>query len=259
LSSSDPELVTIRGLNEREFTDRYVIPMFKEKGYLDVRYTGGSEEYGRDVTFYDWDRFGHREDGAAQVKVGDIRGTTIVQTIVSEAKAAYENPFIDNYSLEEKRVHFLYVVTSGNISTGSLRQIRSSLRVYPRIHFIEGREVLDNLRSAYSQYVECSRVEVIMKETGLSSLLDDGQFIDDAEDLLLLLFNDRGVTELEAINDLPKLLMGLPSVREIVQKLDQPNRAMALHWFSIRLVTKAWYVYGSDKKFGLIPRKLTGE
>lgn len=241
----------MRSLNEYDFTQNYVIPMFKEKGFSDVRYTGGNDEHGRDVTLYDFDRFGNREDMAAQVKIGDIGGVTTTRTVIAEAIAAYENPFVDSYCHQTKDVHVLFVITSGCITDYSLTEIKNALVRYPRVHFMNGRNVLEIRRQALSQYLELSRAEVVMNQIGLASLFFDGDFIEDAEKLLVFLFNDRGASELEAINDLPKLLMALPSIRERVNGLDSPVRSSVLHWFSIRLVTKAWYVYGSKKRFGL--------
>jgi hypothetical protein len=251
LPDPDPELVKMQSLNEYDFTQNHVIPLFKEKGFLDVRYTGGNEEHGRDVTLYDFDRFGNREDIAAQVKVGDIGGVNVTRTVINEAIAAYENPFVDSFCHQTKQIHVLYVITSGKITVYSANEIKNALAHYPRIYFLNGANVLDMRRQALSQYLELSRAETVMNSCGLNSLLLTDTFIEDAEKLLVLLFNDRGVSELEAINDLPKLLIAIPAVRERVEGLDSPMRSSVLHWFSIRIVTKAWYVYGSKKRFGL--------
>lgn len=251
MPTEDNELIRVHGLSELDFTNDYVIPMLRETGYNDVRYTGGNEEHGRDVTFYDFDRLGNREDMAAQVKIGDISGVTVIRTVIDEAKVAFENPFVDPYSHESKNIHVLFVITSGNITPHALQEIKNGLVGYPRIHFMNGRRVLDIRREALSQYLEYSRAEVLMRDTGLAELLLQPAFIDEVEELLLLLFNDRGVTELEAINDLPNMLRGLPRVRAKVENLEAPTRSCVLHWFSIRLVTKAWYVYGKRKVFSL--------
>lgn len=251
MATVDNELVGVQCLSEVEFTQQYVIPMFRETGYNDVRYTGGNEEHGRDVTFYDFDRLRNREDMAAQVKVGDISGVNVTRTVINEAIAAFENPFVDPYSHELRSIHVLYVITSGNITPYALQEIKNALERYPRIHFMDGRRVLDTRRQALSQYLEYSRAEVLMRDTGLTGLLQQQRFIDEVEELLVLLFNDRGMTELAAINDLPNLLRGLTSVRERIRNLDSPTCSSILHWFSIRIVTKAWYVYGKRKVFGL--------
>jgi hypothetical protein len=251
LAVVDDELQRMQQLNEYDFTFQHVIPMFKEIGYGDVRYTGGNAEHGRDVTFYDFDRFGNRQDIAAQVKIGDIGGVNIIRTVINEAIAAFENPFIDQYTHEEKRIHTLYVVTSGEITGYAMTEIKNGLTHYPTIHFMDGKRVLSERRTASTKYLEYSRAEVLMKNSGLADLLSNPTFVDSAEELLLVLVNDKGETELETINDLPNLLCGLSSVREKVQQLDLPTRSCILHWFSIRLVTKAWYIYGKKKAFGL--------
>ena len=61
-------------MNENEFTINRVIPLLKSLGFKHIRYTHGQDEYGRDIIFYDHDRFGIEKLFCAQVKVGDISG-----------------------------------------------------------------------------------------------------------------------------------------------------------------------------------------
>lgn len=252
--SSDPELQAMRALNERDFTFKHVIPFFSELGYTNVRYTGGNEEHGRDVTFHDFDRCRNREDMAAQVKIGDIAGNTIIRTVITEAMSAYENPFIDTDTHTEKDIYKLYVVTSGKITDYAKQEIKNGLKQYPNIHFVDGETLLNTRRGVISRYVEYSRIEAVMKQTGIDQLLVDSGFLDEAEEILKFLFNEKGATDCEGVNDLPKLLFALPAVKAKVSGLDAPVRDSLLHWFSIKLVIKAWYVYGRYKIFGLKER-----
>jgi hypothetical protein len=249
--SSDPELEKMRSLNERDFTFKHVMPYFSELGYSNVKYTGGNEEHGRDVTFYDFDRCGNREDMAAQVKIGDIAGNEIIRTVINESKSAYENPFIDITTHQERDIYKLYVVTSGKITGYAKQEIKNGLSDYPNIHFVDGETLLNARRGAFSRYVEYSRIEVLMKNIGINQLLTDSDFLDETEKILKFLFNEKGATECEGVNDLPKLLFALPAVREKLSGLDTPDRDSLLHWFSIKLVTKAWYIYGRNKYFGI--------
>jgi hypothetical protein len=249
--SLDPELQKMRSLNERDFTLNYVMPYFSELGYSNVVYTGGNEEHGRDVTFHDFDRCGNMENMAAQVKIDDIAGNSVIRTVINEAISAYQNPFIDTRTHQEKTIYKLYVVTSGRITDYAKQEIRNGLRGYPNVQFVDGETLLNTRRGAISRYIEYSRVEVLMRERGIDRLLTDSGFLDEAERILELLFNEKGATECEGVNDLPKLLLALPSVRDRVNGLDSPVRDSLLHWLSIKLVIKAWYLYGRSKVFGL--------
>ena len=42
---------------EKQFTLDTVIPLLKALGFQSVRYIHGTDEYGRDLVFYDSDRF----------------------------------------------------------------------------------------------------------------------------------------------------------------------------------------------------------
>lgn len=45
-------------MNEKEFVLKRVIPLLKTLGFEHVRYLHGIDEFGRDIIFYDNDRFG---------------------------------------------------------------------------------------------------------------------------------------------------------------------------------------------------------
>jgi len=59
-------------MNEKVYTQTSVIPLLKHLGYAKVTYNHGIEEFGKDVLFSEYDRFGNKIYHAAQVKVGDI-------------------------------------------------------------------------------------------------------------------------------------------------------------------------------------------
>lgn len=247
---SNPELMRMRSLSEEEFTLRYVIPLLRDMGFRGVEYTHGTDEYGRDVYFYEIDRFGNRRDMAAQVKTGDIGGTTLVQTIIAQARAAFTNPYTDISIREERRVCELYIITSGNISTNAKVQIMNGLPEYGgSIRFLNGEKLLEYARRVHSEILEFSLWETRIRELGLYDLLKEDDFKNDINEVLELLFNEWGKSPLQAVNELPKLLMGLPRVRARVQSLEPRQRDSLLHWYSVLILMKAFHVYGRNKKF----------
>lgn len=244
------EFSDMKKLKEKPFTLQYVVPLFKNRGFIGVAYTGGNEECGRDVWFYDIGRFGNRKDMAAQVKVGDIRGTYKVQEIASQAVSAYTNPFIDLYTMEERMICELWVITSGSITTNAKTQLRNRLKILHApiqrfIHFMDGREVFDETCRTHVEMLEYSLWEDRMSQLGLVTLLnDDEDFRKHVNASLELLFNDKRASPLQVVYELPKVLLAFPKLRRNLQTLGTRERDVILHWFSISIMTQAYLTYG---------------
>lgn len=256
LASGDPELQRMKSLSEYDFTHDYVIPLFKEMGLREVRYTGGNEEYGRDIICYKFDNFGYREDVAVQVKINDIRRTRVVQEVIAEAIAAYQNAFIDTYTHTERQISLLYVVTSGEIPEYSKGQIKNGLILLPTIHFMDGYKILDIRKKRLSEYLKFSIVEGKMNDISIIELCNDNRFLERAEGMLKFLIDDIGSSPLHCINLLPSVLKADGDISSKIDPLGDFDRNSILHWLSIYLITRAWYIYGKNKKFGLIEEML---
>lgn len=111
--------------NEREFTLRTVLPIFRKLGFCNVRYNHGKREYGKDVLFARTTEFSDLEHWAAQVKVGDISGGagSEIDTIVSQADDAFKMPFYDVYTRRKERISKLAIIISGRFSENAIEKI----------------------------------------------------------------------------------------------------------------------------------------
>lgn len=247
----DSELQVMQRLNEERFTNDYVIPLFRSKGYNGVEYIHGHDEYGRDIYFYDMDRFGNRRDMAAQVKVGDIAGTPAVQEVINQARAAFTNPYNDIVTNQERRICEMYVITSGSIPPNARTQIINGLRSFGGIHFLDGPKVLEETNKVHFEILEYSIWEEKMRQLRLDSLLSEVDFKKHVNESLELLLNDLGESPLQALSELPKVLLAHPKMRELLQTLESRDKDCILHWYSVLIMIKAYHTYGREKRFGL--------
>ena len=241
----------MQSLNEYNFTMDYVIPLFQEMGYYDVRYVGGSDEYGRDVLCYEIDRAGTRIDVGIQVKDDPISGNSSAQEIIYQIKTAYENIYIDIHTQTERHIGKIYVITSRHITNYCKRIIKSGVHGYP-VYFMDGKMVLDKRNSQISTYLEYSTVEILMNQISFTDLLKDGEWVRNADEMLILLFEDKENSPLQCINTLPNLLIANAKIKTRVESLDNVRRKSVLHWLSIKLVLRAYYTMAKTSKFSLI-------
>lgn len=243
----------MRSLREEDFTSDYVLPMLKAR-YRGVYYTHSKDEYGRDVLFWTIDEMGDRKDRAVQVKVGNITGSTKqVQEIISQAKAAFTNPIIDESNIK-RNICELYVITSGKISDRAKRQIYNGLEHPYRsvISFWNGERVLQEIREIDREFVmEYSQWERLMSKIGLHELLQDSSFKDNLNNNLLpVLVSDYGMSPLQIVDGLCVMLEGLNEVKSRLRALVFPRqRRELLLWLSWLIVAKAYYNLGAGRKF----------
>lgn len=241
----------MQSLNERQFTDEYVIPLFEEMGFDAVRYVGGGEEFGRDVLCYQINNAETRIDYGIQVKNDRIAGNASAQEVIEQARTAFDNPFSDETAAREQRyIGIFYVVTSHHITEHCRRIIRSGAS--NPIYFMDGRFIADKRRQQISTYLEYSATEVIMNRISFTDLLNDGQWIREADEMLVLLFGDRAHSPLQCINNLPNLLGANSEVSRRVEGLNEVRKKSVLHWLSIKLVLKAYYTLAKTSKFSVI-------
>lgn len=238
-------------LNERDFTDEYVLPLFEEMGFLGVRYIGGGEEFGRDILCYQINNAGTRIDYGIQVKNDPIAGNASAQEIIEQARTAFENPFSDETDARAQRyIGIFYVVTSHHITEHCRRIIRNGAS--NPIYFMDGRFIADKRQQQISTYLEYSATEVIMNRISFIELLNDGEWIREADEMLVLLFGDRAHSPLQCINNLPNLLVANAEIRNRVDGLSDVRKKSVLHWLSIKLVLKAYYTLAKTSKFSVI-------
>ena len=109
------------GRLESSFRTAVVIPLLRRMGYIDVADTQGASEFGKDVVFAEYDRFGTKRWYAAQLKAGDVSGVVDgrVNELVAQVRTAFDVPFPDLVSKEDVYVSEVFVMISGRFTNNA--------------------------------------------------------------------------------------------------------------------------------------------
>ncbi len=206
-------------MNEDQYTNEIIIPLLRHMGFIEVIYNHGIEEFGKDVTFAEFDRFGNKKYHAAQIKVGNISGGNNkgINDLVDHITNGFEMPFSDVLTKKEQNVADFFVFTKGGFTGNAKKIILANARLKPyihRLHFYD--EQLTTELSA-------NKVKEI-KELLTAQLNELRRNIQISETIEMLLKDGTvNVVGLYLINNLPSLINKLLShtlYQEIRLKLE---------------------------------------
>ena len=143
------KLQIIQKISEKELTKRFLIPLFQEMGFRNVKYNHGTLEYGKDIIYCEETKFRKIKFVGVQVKQGDIN-TNVAEKIFSQISKGL-SPFRDlSDNNKEKNIDEFFVITSGMIKEngrGTLTKLLQGVNINKPLFFIEGNELIDLLDS----------------------------------------------------------------------------------------------------------------
>ena len=141
------KLEMLRNLSEKELTKTFLIPLFQEMGFQNVKYNHGVLEYGKDIIYCEETKFHKLKHVGVQVKQGDIN-TAIAEKIFSQITEGMSSftDLADNN--KEKPIDEFLVVTSGVIKEYAREKLSKKLgnvHISKPLSFIEGNELVELL------------------------------------------------------------------------------------------------------------------
>lgn len=149
--------------DEKDFTFRLVMPWLKSKGYQDVRYIGGTDEYGRDVIFSKEKLDGEKEWFGVQVKYGKIKGKHVgkydIQELISQAKTAITTPLPIEQGKSEVKISEVIILTNESVTRQAKTILRAGLENIPHTIF----DIVDIDNSFKQEKVEFSKGAVLIR------------------------------------------------------------------------------------------------
>ncbi len=156
--------------DEEEYTNEIIIPLLQNMGFSDVRNNHGIDEFGKDILFSDYNRFGIKQYHAAQVKFKNINGKNQgdMGDIIEHIKRAFNMPFPDIISKENVYINYFYVMISEEYKQSAIEIILRDLNINQyknRLHFFDGNKIK-----------ELRQVNLVNVEGKLNSLLKELDF-----------------------------------------------------------------------------------
>lgn len=162
-----PTLEDLRGLNEDEFTEEVIKPLFEEMGYKGVRITHGSKEYGKDIIFYTLGPFDNKRWGGAQLKAKDVTGTMTKKgnfvEVSNQLETALEMPHPDMTSASEVSITEVYLITSHGFTENAKDALIEKFSDKP-VYFIDGNMVLEKVEEYGIPVTEDEKFEKSIRE-----------------------------------------------------------------------------------------------
>lgn len=141
------KLRMVQKISEKELTKRFLIPLFHEMSFRNVKYNHGTLEYGKDVIYIEETKFLKLKFVGVQVKQGNIN-TKVAEKIFSQISKGL-SPFRDlSDNNKEKNIDEFIVITSGMIKENgreSLTKLLQGVNINKPVSFIDGNELIDYL------------------------------------------------------------------------------------------------------------------
>jgi hypothetical protein len=130
--------------NEHDFVQRFLIPLLHRLGFsMTVNYHG-TREFGRDLIFAEFDRFGHVRYHALQAKYVPSISVNDAQDLITDGRLAFTNPFDHPQTGTREYISTFYAVNGGSIAEGAVTTFFNALKpVYGgNVRLLEGKDLI---------------------------------------------------------------------------------------------------------------------
>ena len=141
--------------NEDDFTQRLLVPLLQRLGFsMTVNYHG-SREFGRDLIFAEFDRFGHVRYHALQAKFIDSISVNTVRDLIADAELSFINPFRHPQTGTQEHINTFYAVNGGSIAEGAVTTYFAALtpRYGSNVRLLAGKDVIARRQVGLSKSV----------------------------------------------------------------------------------------------------------
>ncbi|MBG6233819.1 hypothetical protein IWX76_000374 [Pedobacter sp. CAN_A7] len=106
------------------YSKEVIMPLLLKMGFLNISYSHGNREFGKDFVFSATDKFGNFIHYGMQVKAGDINGKVNgqIDQLIGQIDDAFKIPF--RLKTEQLQcISYLYIVISGNFTENAIEKI----------------------------------------------------------------------------------------------------------------------------------------
>ena len=146
-------------LNEAQYAKYVIIPLLKHMGYMEVTYNHGIDEFGTDVIFSEYDRFGNKKYNAAHIKSVDVSGDNQneINELIGHILSAFGVEFHDLITKKKRRISDFFVITTKKFKRNAktILLASSEMKEYiHRIHFYEGHHIKEFYERNYKDIKE---------------------------------------------------------------------------------------------------------
>ena len=111
--------------SEDSFCRELLHPLLRRMGFVFVRYTHGTKEYGKDFTFSETTPFGHHRHYGLQAKAGDVSGSVnaAIDELLGQIKDAFAMPYYELGSKDPRYISTFIIAVSGKFTENAREKI----------------------------------------------------------------------------------------------------------------------------------------
>lgn len=129
------------------FCTELLYPLLRKMEFIDVRYTHGKKEYGKDFTFSEITKFGNLRHFGLQAKAGNLRGNVNaeIDEIIGQLNDAFSMPYYEVSANENRQISIFIVAISGNFTENAKEKIANKIPPYFKgcVYFIDREKTLE--------------------------------------------------------------------------------------------------------------------
>jgi hypothetical protein len=133
--------------DESLFCTEVLLPLLRRMGFLSVRYSHGSREYGKDFTFSEMTPFGNLRHYGLQAKAGDISGkvNAAVDEVIGQLNDAFSMPYYELGSKEPRYISTFVVAISGRFAPNAKEKIAEKIPkgTIGSVYFLDKESILE--------------------------------------------------------------------------------------------------------------------
>ena len=149
----------LKSINEAEFRRDIIIPLLSKMGYIAPVEYHGSNEKGKDIICFEYDKLGEQRFLAIVAKKGDLTGSASsnqgLMTVVNQIQQAFDSPYEDLFNMKKVLINEVWVMTTGNIVSGAEQSVINTLRksnLDKQIRFIKDDRLVQLIDENFSTY-----------------------------------------------------------------------------------------------------------
>ena len=176
----------LKSLNEKEFRQDLIIPLLSKMGYIAPIEYHGTNERGKDIICFEYDKLKEQRFLAVVAKLGNLTGNAStnsgLMTIVNQVQQAFDSPYENLYNMRQVFINEVWVMTTGKIVSGAQESVINTLRknnLDKQIRIIADDRLIHLIDEHFSTYWNST------SETKESVIIQRDRLISFVENLLL--------------------------------------------------------------------------
>lgn len=208
----------LKKLSEKEFRQDLIIPLLSKMGYIAPIEYHGTNERGKDIICFEYDKLKEQRFLSVVAKIGDMTGDAStdkgLMNVVNQVQQAFDNPYEDLFNMKQVLINEVWIMTTGRIVSGAEESVIRTLRknnLDKQIRFIRDDRLIQLIDTYFGTYWNSS------DETKESVIIQRDRLLNFIESILIS--NNVDKTTIESVKATILYSDFTPSIRKNIEGL----------------------------------------